>query len=51
MTKGVLSSTGAMAFIVGLAGLGGACEGQGSFLIAAIVFSVGIGLSLMGYQK
>jgi len=49
--RGVLSGIGAMMFLIGLGGIGGACEGEGSFLVAAIVFSIGFGLTLATYRK
>lgn len=41
-----LEGIGALLFILGLGGMGSACEGQGSFMVAAIVFSIGFGISL-----
>lgn len=49
--KNVVNAIGTIAFLIGLAGLGGACEGEGSFLIASIVFGIGFGLSLWGYTR
>lgn len=42
---------GGILFVIGLGGMGSACEGQGSFMIAAIVFSIGFGLCLANYMK
>lgn len=49
--KGVISCTGATLFLIGMGGLAGACDGEGSFLISAIVFAAGIGLCMAGYMK
>lgn len=45
------SSIGAIAFVIGLGGIESACEGQGSFMISAIVFSIGFGISLAGLLR
>lgn len=42
---------GAVLALIGFAGLGGACEGQGSAIVAMITFSVGFSLCLWGYQR
>lgn len=42
---------GAICFLLGIGGLGGACEGQGSFLVSAIVFVIGLTLSLINLVK
>lgn len=44
-------NAGAALFIVGIGGMAGACEGQGSFLVSAIVFSVGFGLAWANFKK
>lgn len=46
--KGIISNLGAVAFLIGLGGLGGACETGNGFLLSAIVFSIGIGLCYAG---
>lgn len=43
--------TGGIMFIIGLGGLGGACEGHGSFLVSAIVTAIGFGLSWLTYTE
>lgn len=50
INKGI-SGVGAVMFIIGIAGIAGACEGQGSFLISAVVFSIGFGLSWFGLKE
>ena len=42
---------GALMFILGLGGMGSACEGQGSFMVAAVVFAIGFGLSIKRWIK
>ena len=42
---------GSMLALIGFAGMGGACEGQGSALISIITFSIGFGIVLWGYQR
>lgn len=42
---------GALMFILGLSGMADAVTGQGSFMIAAIVFSIGFGLSIKRWVK
>lgn len=39
------------AFLTGIGGLAGACEGQGSFLISLIVFAVGFGMCLYDMKR
>lgn len=51
MINKVLMNLGAALFIVGIGGLAGACEGQGSFLTSAIVFSIGLGLAWLNFKK
>lgn len=46
MINKVYMYLGALMFVLGLGGMGSACEGQGSFLISAIVFAAGLALSL-----
>lgn len=42
---------GAVLALVGFAGLSGACEGEGSAIVAMITFSVGFSLCLWGYTR
>lgn len=51
MIKKGMNLVGATMFMVGMAGMAGACEGQGSFLISAIVFSVGLGISWKTFRE
>ena len=46
-----LEGIGALMFILGLGGMGSACEGQGSFMVAAVVFAIGFGLSIKRWVK
>lgn len=46
-----LEGIGALLFILGLGGMGSACEGQGSFMVAAVVFAIGFGLSIKRWIK
>lgn len=47
----LMNAMGAVMFLVGLGGLAGACEGEGSFLIAAVVFAIGLGISWLGFVR
>lgn len=49
--KNYISIIGGLAFVLGLAGLAGAAEGEGSFMVAAVVFSIGFGMCLLGFKK
>lgn len=51
MIDKVLFGIGFWMFILGLAGLGAACEGKGSFLISAIVMAIGLGISLYEMKR
>ena len=42
---------GAVMAFIGLGGLAGATEGQGSAIVAIVVFSVGFGICLWGYRR
>lgn len=42
---------GLVVFLFGSAGLAEAIEGHGSFLISAVVFSVGLSMILWSYTK
>ena len=44
--RGFISGIGAIAFLLGLAGMAEAVTEHGSFLISAIVFSIGFGMSV-----
>lgn len=48
--KKIIDVIGAILFVLGLAGLGGAAEGQGNIIVASIVFALGFGLTIWGYQ-
>ena len=37
--------------LIGLGGLGGAAEGQGMPIVAALVFSIGFAIVLWGYRR
>lgn len=39
------------AFLTGIGGLAGACEGQGSFLVSLIVFAIGFGMCLYDMKR
>lgn len=47
----VLDSLGATLTLVGLGGIAGATEGQGSFMIAVIVFLIGLAEVAWSYQR
>lgn len=47
--KTVVYGLGAFMFLIGLSGMADAATGQGSFMVAAIVFSIGFGISLHNY--
>lgn len=49
--KSIMSYLGATLAVLGYAGLGGACEGHGSFITSAVVFAIGIGLCLSTWKK
>lgn len=39
------------AFLTGVGGLAGACEGQGSFLISLVVFAIGVGMAAVDLKR
>ena len=41
---------GGMMALIGIAGLAEACTDQGSFIVSAIVFSIGFGFALYGFK-
>lgn len=41
---------GGILFVLGLAGIAEAVTGQGSFIVSAIVFAIGLGCSLAGLR-
>ena len=45
-----LSMIGGTLGMIGIGGLAGACDGEGSFIVAAIVFSIGITMSYFGLK-
>ena len=47
----IMELIGGWLFVLGLGGMGSACEGQGSFMISAIVFSIGFGICLFDYMR
>ena len=47
----ILDCIGSTMALLGLAGLAGACEGEGRFLVALIVFGVGMTEVLWSYQR
>lgn len=49
MSKGVVDGLGAFMFICGLGGMADAVTGQGSFIVAEVVFSIGFGISLYNF--
>lgn len=49
MSKGVVDGLGAFMFICGLGGMADAVTGQGTFMVAAVIFAIGFGLTLRGY--
>lgn len=49
MSKGVVDGLGAFMFICGLGGMADAVTGQGIFMVAAVIFAIGFGLTLRGY--
>lgn len=51
MIDKVLFYAGAIMFLMGIGGLGGACEGQGSYLISSVVFIIGFSCSLYEFVK
>lgn len=44
--RGIIDGLGALMAICGLSGMSDAVTGQGSFMVAAIVFSIGFGICL-----
>lgn len=47
--RGIINGIGALMFVTGLAGMADAVTGQGSFMVSAVVFSIGFGISLYNY--
>lgn len=48
MKKGVLA-LGVFMFLFGLSGMADAVTGQGSFMVAAVVFAIGFGINLYNF--
>lgn len=49
--KKVIDCIGAAMALIGFAGLAGATEGEGNPIIAILVFSIGFGICLWGYER
>lgn len=47
--RGMINGLGAFMFLIGLSGMADAVTGQGSFMVAAVVFAVGFGITLYNY--
>ena len=47
----ILDCIGSTMALLGLAGLAGACEGEGRFLVALTVFGIGMFEVLWSYQR
>ncbi len=50
-SKDKVYAWGLVVFLFGSAGLAEAIEGHGSFLVSAVVFSVGLSMILWSYMK
>ena len=46
-----IDAIGATTALLGLAGMGGAAEGQGNIVVAVAVFVVGFSIVLWGYKR
>lgn len=42
---------GGLLFVIGLGGVGAACDGQGSFMASAVIFAFGIAICLVNTTK
>lgn len=51
MIDKIMFYVGAILFLVGIGGMAGACEGEGSFFIAAVVFATGLGISCYEFVR
>lgn len=51
IVRTVLDFVGSTLALVGFAGIAGATEGQGSFLISLVVFGIGMTEVLWSYQR
>lgn len=47
--KRLVKGLGALMFVCGLSGMADAVTGQGTFMVAAVVFSIGFGISLYNF--
>lgn len=50
-SKDKLYGWGLVIFVFGSAGLAEAIEGHGSFMVSAVVFSIGLGMILWSYTR
>lgn len=46
-----IETAGSVLALVGLGGLGGACEGEGLPIVAVLTFSIGFAICLWGYRR
>lgn len=46
-----IDALGCVMALVGLGGIGGACEGEGFPIVAVLVFSIGFGICLWGIHR
>ena len=49
--KKLIDALGCAMALLGLGGIGGACEGEGFPIVAVLVFSIGFGICLWGIRR